>query len=133
MGADVLINRNETNWGKAIYEATNRQGVDIVVDNVGAATYHTSLRSLRKGGRLLTVGNTAGATFDFDNRLIFGKHLTIIGSTMGPTADYKEVMGLVFNGRLQPVIDSILPLSQGPDALRTLSENKVIGKLVLTP
>jgi NADPH:quinone reductase-like Zn-dependent oxidoreductase len=133
LGADVLINRQETEWGKAVYQATNRQGVDVVVDNVGAATYHTSLRSLRKGGRLLTVGNSAGATFDFDNRYIFGKHLSIIGSTMGPIADYEEVMALLFNGRLQPVIDSIHPLAAGPETLRLMSQNKMIGKLVLEP
>jgi NADPH:quinone reductase-like Zn-dependent oxidoreductase len=133
MGADVLINRRETEWGKAVYQATNRQGVDLVVDNVGAATYHTSLRSLRKGGRLLTVGNTSGPKFDFDNRLIFGKHLSIIGSTMGPMADYEEVMGLIFDGRLQPVIDSIRPLAEGPEALRVMARNEVIGKLVVEP
>jgi NADPH:quinone reductase-like Zn-dependent oxidoreductase len=133
LGADVLINRQETEWGKAIFQATNRRGVDVVIDNVGAATYHTSLRALRKGGRLLTVGNTSGATFEFDNRFIFGKHLSIIGSTMGPMADYREVMGLIFNGRLQPVIDSIHPLTHGPDVLRTLAQNQVIGKLVLEP
>jgi NADPH:quinone reductase-like Zn-dependent oxidoreductase len=133
LGADVLINRQETEWGKAVYQATNRQGVDVVVDNVGAPTYHTSLRSLRKGGRLLTVGNTAGAKFDFDNRLIFGKHLSIIGSTMGPMADYEEVMGLIFNGRLQPVIDSIRPLVEGPEALRIMAQNEAIGKLVVEP
>lgn len=133
LGGDVLINRHETNWGQAIYEATGRQGVDMVVDNVGAATYHTSLRCLRKGGRLLTVGNTAGAKFDFDNRLIFGKHLSIIGSTMGTMTDYKEVMSLLFNGRLEPVIDSIRPLSHGPEALHAMAHNDVIGKLVLEP
>lgn len=133
LGADVLINRQETDWGKAIFQATNRRGVDVVIDNVGAATYRASLRALRKGGRLLTVGNTSGATFEFDNRFIFGKHLSIIGSTMGPMADYREVMGLIFNGRLQPVIDSIHPLAHGPDVVRTLAQNQVIGKLVLEP
>lgn len=133
LGADVLINRNEENWGKAVYKATNRQGVDVVVDNVGAATYYASLRSLKKGGRLLTVGNTSGSKFEFDNRLIFGKHLSIIGSTMGPIADYKEVMGMVFNGRLQPVIDTIYPLSEGQAALQKLEKGQVAGKLVLKP
>ncbi|MCB9006506.1 MAG: zinc-binding dehydrogenase [Ardenticatenaceae bacterium] len=71
LGADVLINRHEEDWGKAIFKATNRRGVDIVVDNVGAATFHTSLRALKKGGRLLTVGNTSGPKFELDNRLIF--------------------------------------------------------------
>jgi NADPH:quinone reductase-like Zn-dependent oxidoreductase len=133
LGADVLINRQREEWGKAIFKATNRRGVDVVVDNVGAATYFTSLRSLRKGGRLLTVGNTSGATFEFDNRYMFSKQISIIGSSMGPIADYEQVMGLVFNGRLQPVIDSVRPLSDGQAALRRLQNGVVSGKLILQP
>ncbi|VAW33462.1 Alcohol dehydrogenase [hydrothermal vent metagenome] len=133
LGADVLINRREENWGKAIFKATNRRGVDVVVDNVGAATFATSLRTLKKGGRLLTVGNSSGPKFEFDNRLMFGKHLSIIGSTMGSSADYETVMNLIFNGRLQPVIDTIYPLSKGLAALHRLEKGDVSGKLVLTP
>jgi NADPH:quinone reductase-like Zn-dependent oxidoreductase len=133
LGADVTINRHEENWGKAVFKATDRQGVDIVVDNVGAATYAGSLRALKKGGRLLTVGNTSGATFEIDNRLIFGKHLSILGSTMGTIQDYVEVMTLVFNGRLAPVIDTTYPLSEGHTALQRLQDGDVAGKLVLTP
>ncbi len=132
LGADLLINRNEEDWGKAIFKATNRRGVDVVVDNVGAATFQTSLRALKKGGRLLTVGNTSGPKFEIDNRLIFGKHLSIIGSTMGSSADYETVMNLVFNGRLHPVIDTIYPLSEGVTALDRLAAGDVMGKLVLT-
>ncbi len=132
LGADVTINRQEEDWGKAIFKLTNRLGVDVVVDNVGAATYHTSLRALKRGGRLLTVGNTSGAKFEFDYRLMFGKHLSIIGSTMGTHADYETVMGMVFDGRLRPVIDSIYPLEDGLTALRRLQAGEVMGKLVLS-
>jgi NADPH:quinone reductase-like Zn-dependent oxidoreductase len=131
MGADVTINRHTEDWGKAIFKATNRHGVDIVVDNVGAATYHYSLRALKKGGRLLTVGNTSGPKFEIDNRLLFGKHLSIIGSTMGPSSDYKTVMELVFAGKLKPVIDTIYPIEDGVTALHRLHINDVTGKLVL--
>lgn len=131
LGADVVINRHQENWSKAIYQATNRQGVDVAVDNVGAATFGLTLRALKKGGRLLTVGNTSGAQFTFDNRLMFGKHLTIIGSTMGTQADYAQVMEMVFSGRLRPVIDTIYPLSEGRTALERLAAGDVFGKLVL--
>ena len=133
LGADVTINRHEENWGKVIFKTTNRQGVDMVVDNVGAATFTGSLRALKKGGRLLTVGNTSGPTFELDNRLLFGKHLSIIGSSMGTIQDYAEVMGLVFNGRLSPIIDTITPLSDGLTALHRLQDGEVAGKLVLNP
>lgn len=133
LGADVLINRSREDWGRALFKATNRRGVDVVVDNVGAATFTASLRALRKGGRLLTVGNTSGPKFEFDNRYIFGKHLSIIGSTMGPIADFEKVMGLVFAGKLKPVIDTIYPLAEGVNALRRLQDGDVTGKLVLEP
>ncbi len=133
LGADVTINRHHQDWGKALFEATGRQGVDVVVDNVGAATYPISLRSLKKRGRLLTVGNTSGSQVEIDNRLIFGKHLSIIGSTMGTIADYHRVMQMVFDGRLRPVIDTIYPLSEAKSALQRLQAGQVLGKLVLRP
>jgi NADPH:quinone reductase-like Zn-dependent oxidoreductase len=133
LGADVLINRQEVDWGKAVFQATKRQGVAVVVDNVGAATYFNSLRALKKGGRLLTVGNTSGPRFEIDNRLLFAKHLQIIGSTMGTIQDYKQVMELIFNGRLQPVIDSITPLSDGAAMLQRLEAGHAAGKIVLIP
>lgn len=132
LGADVTINRQEEDWGKAIFKLTNRLGVDVVVDNVGAATYHASLRALKRGGRLLTVGNTSGPKFEFDNRLMFGKHLSIIGSTMGTHTDYEQVMSLIFDGRLRPIIDTTYPLREGQTALRRLQTGDVIGKLVLS-
>jgi NADPH:quinone reductase-like Zn-dependent oxidoreductase len=132
LGADVLVNRHEENWSKAIYLQTNKKGVHVVVDNVGAATFHDSLRALRKGGRLLTVGNSSGPAFQFDNRLMFGKHLSIIGSTMGTQRDYERVMGLLFSGRLQAVIDTVYPLKRGVEALRRLRDGNVTGKLLLS-
>lgn len=132
LGADITINRQEEDWGKAIFKLTNRMGVDVAIDNVGAATYHTSLRALKRGGRLLTVGNTSGAKFEFDNRLMFGKHLSILGSTMGTHTDYEQVMAMVFDGRLRPIIDTIYPLSEGLTALQRLKTNDVMGKLVLS-
>ena len=132
-GADVLINRHEVAWDKAVFQATGRQGVDIVVDNVGQATFPSSLRALRRGGRLLTVGNSSGPELKLDNRYIFGKHLSILGSTMGPWQDYTNVMNLVFEGLLNPVIDTVFPLSEGLDALRRLEASDFAGKLVLRP
>jgi NADPH:quinone reductase-like Zn-dependent oxidoreductase len=131
LGADVTINRKQENWGEAVFKASKRQGVDMVVDNIGAATFFTSLRSLKKGARLLTVGNTSGPKLELDNRLIFVRHLSIIGSSMGPISDYEAVMGLVFDGRLRPVIDSISPMEEGITALHRLDDGQVLGKLVL--
>lgn len=133
LGADILINRTEEpNWAKTIYKLTNKRGVDIVVDNVGAATFPASLRSLKRGGRLLTVGNTSGPKVDLDNRFLFGKHLSIIGSTMGSSTDFATVMNLIFDGKLSPVIDTVYPLEDGLVALSRLETGDVTGKIVLT-
>ena len=131
LGADVLINRREVDWSRETYRLTGKQGVDVVVDNVGAATFQSSLRALKRGGRLLTVGNSSGPHVEIDNRYIFGKHLSIIGSTMGTSVDYETVMGLVFQGKLRPIIDTVYPLGEGTIALQRLSEGDVTGKLVL--
>jgi len=133
LGADVTVNRHETAWDKAIYQETGRQGVDVVVDNVGQATFPKSLTALKRGGRLLTVGNSSGPVIELDNRFIFGKHLRILGTTMGPRHDYEVVMKLVFSGQLKPAIDSIYALREGPVALSRLEKGDVAGKLLLRP
>jgi len=132
LGADVLIDRSKEDWGKKVYQLTNKRGVDVVVDNVGAATMLTSLRCARKGGRLLTVGNTSGPKFELDNRYLFGKHLSLIGSTMSTRAEFAAVMGLVFAGKLRPVVDSTFPLSDIRAAHEKLERSEVMGKIVLS-
>ena len=120
IGADWAVDRSaEPNWGKAVWAATGRRGVDVVVDNVGAATWSASLRSLAKGGRLLTVGGTSGYEAMTPVNLLFAKHLSIIGSTMGTQADFEAVMAQVWAGKLKPVVDCTFPvgrLSRGSGA-----------------
>jgi NADPH:quinone reductase-like Zn-dependent oxidoreductase len=133
LGADVLIDRSKEDWGKKIFQLTDKRGVDVVVDNVGAATMMTSLRAARRGGRVLTVGNTSGPKFEIDNRYLFGKHLSLIGSTMGTRADFATVMGLVFAGKLHAPIDSTFPLSEIRAAHEKMERGEVFGKIVLIP
>ncbi|MBC8097817.1 MAG: zinc-binding dehydrogenase [Armatimonadetes bacterium] len=133
LGADVTINREEyEDWAKQVFQLTNRQGVDVVVDNVGKATLFGSMRSVRIGGRILIVGNTSGPQFELDIRYLFSKHISIIGSTMGPHVDYVRVMQLVFDGKLKPVIGEILPLDAVQTAHRLLEDGQLFGKVVLT-
>jgi NADPH:quinone reductase-like Zn-dependent oxidoreductase len=132
LGADYLIDRSEEdNWSKAVYLATQKRGVDVVVDNVGAATMHFSLRAARKGGRILTVGNTSGPKFEIDNRFIFGKHLSILGSTMGTLEEFNQVMNLVFEGKLTPVLDKEYPLKDAAKAQQRLEAGEQMGKITL--
>ncbi|NOH03474.1 MAG: zinc-binding dehydrogenase [Chloroflexi bacterium] len=131
LGADVLIDRSkEEDWSKAVFLATEKRGVDVVVDNVGA-TFPLSMRALKKGGRLLTVGNSAAPRFEIDNRFIFGKHLSILGSTMSSIAEFREVMDLVFAGKLQPVLDSTFPLREAAAAQERLWRGENFGKITL--
>lgn len=131
IGAGILIDRSkEADWSRAVYAATGKQGVDVVVDNVGT-TFMQSLRALRKGGRLLTVGNSGGPKFEIDNRFIFAKHLSILGSTMSTTADFKQVMDLIVAGKLQPILDSTFPLEQAAAAQERLWRNENFGKITL--
>jgi NADPH:quinone reductase-like Zn-dependent oxidoreductase len=131
LGADILIDRSkEADWSKAVFIATDKRGVDVIVDNVGT-TFPLSLRALRKGGRLLTVGNSAAPRFEIDNRFIFAKHLSIIGSTMSTIADFVEVMGLVVAGKLKPVIDKTFPLKEAAAAQERLWRGENFGKITL--
>jgi NADPH:quinone reductase-like Zn-dependent oxidoreductase len=132
LGADILIDRSkEDGWSKAVYLATERQGVDVVVDNVGAGTMPLSMRAARKGGRILTVGNTGGPKFEIDNRYIFGKQLSVLGSTMGTQADFTTVMGLIFEGKLKPVLDRHYPLKEAAAAQERLAAGQQMGKITL--
>lgn len=131
LGADILIDRSkETDWAKAVFLATNKRGVDVVIDNVGT-TFQLSLRTLRKGGRLLTVGNSAAPRFEIDNRYVFAKHLSVLGSTMGTLKDFSEVMGLVFAGKLKPVLDKTFSLKDAASAQERLWSGENFGKITL--
>lgn len=132
LGADYLIDRSkDENWSKTIYGLTGKRGVDVVVDNVGI-TFPSSFRTATKGGRILTVGNSGGAKFEIDNRLIFGKHLSILGSSMGTRADFSTVMELVFAGKLKPVVDSDYPLEEAKAAQERLEKGEQLGKITLS-
>lgn len=132
LGADYLIDRSQDeNWSKTVYYMTGKRGVDVVVDNVGT-TFPSSFRVAAKGGRILTVGNSGGPKFEIDNRFIFSKHLTIIGSSMGTRADFATVMDLVFAGKLKAILDRDYPLAEARLAHERLEKGEQLGKITLT-
>ncbi len=131
LGADHVIDRSkDENWPKAVYELTEKRGADVIVDNVGT-TYPQSFRAAAKGGRILTVGNTGGPKIEIDNRFIFGKHLSLIGSTMGTPYDFAAVMELVFSGRLEVALDRHYPLADARAAQERLEKGEQMGKITL--
>jgi NADPH:quinone reductase-like Zn-dependent oxidoreductase len=133
LGADVGINYSkEADWTKAVAEHTGKRGVDVVIENVGAATWKQSIRVLKNGGRLVTCGATTGPIGETLIPLVFWKQLHIIGSTMANRKEFHDVMGLFFAGRLKPVVDEIVPLAEGAAAQQRLADGKQFGKIVLT-
>ncbi len=133
LGADHVINYKAEDWSKAVFVRTGKRGADVVVDNVGQATWLQSIRALARGGRLVTVGNTGGWEAVTDVRYVWAKQISIIGSTMGSHQDYRDVMQWVFAGKITPVIHAIMPLSQGRAAHELLERGEQFGKVVLTP
>jgi NADPH:quinone reductase-like Zn-dependent oxidoreductase len=134
LGADVVLNyREDPKWSKTLYKMTGRRGVDVVVDNVGQATLAQSMRAVARGGRIAIVGNTSGPQAEIDIRYIFGKQISIIGSRMGTHQDFQDVMELVWAGKLRPVVDRVMPLSEGRAAFEILERGEQFGKIVLTP
>lgn len=133
LGADVILDRSQVDWGREIYKLTGKRGVDVVVDNVGKATLDTSMKAVVRGGRIVIIGNTSGPHVEIDIRYIFGKQISLIGSTMGTHQDFRDVIFLLWAGKLRPVIDRVMPLSQGREAYEIVEKGKQFGKIVLTP
>jgi NADPH:quinone reductase-like Zn-dependent oxidoreductase len=133
LGADECINHGREEWARVVWEKTGKRGVDVVLENVGAATWKGSLRALAKGGRLVTCGATSGPIGETDIRVVFWKQVSIIGSTMSSNAEFHDVMQEFFRGRLRAIVDTVMPLAEGVDAQRRLAEGKQFGKIVLTP
>jgi NADPH:quinone reductase-like Zn-dependent oxidoreductase len=131
LGADYLINYSTNEFDKSIRDLTNRRGVDVVVDYVGADTWVRSLRSARLGGRVLTCGATTGFAPQTDLRQIFFRQVQVIGSTMGSQREFLDVMKCVFRGQLKPVIDRVLPLSEARKGHELIEQRAVFGKIVL--
>lgn len=133
LGADVALDTNE-DFAKAIWAATAKRGVDVVLENVGAATWGRALRSVAKGGRVVTFGATSGPIVEIDLRHLFWRQYQIIGSTMASAAEANAVLHHVFYERtLHPVVDRVLPLREIEAAQRQLENSEQFGKIVLVP
>src|SRR5215468_2285146 len=131
LGADVFINYATDEFDKKIRDLTNKRGVDVVVDYVGADTWVRSLRSARRGGRVLTCGATTGFAPQTDLRQIFFRQVQVLGSTMGSHREFLEVMKCIFRGQLKPVVDRVLPLLDAAKGHQLIEERAIFGKVVL--
>jgi len=114
-----------------ILALTGSEGVDVVIESVGGATWATSLRALRRGGAIVVAGATAGADPPSDLRRVFWRQLRVLGSMMGSRAEFKELLAMVEAARVRPLIDSVVPLGQARQAFLKLESGEVTGKLVV--
>jgi NADPH:quinone reductase-like Zn-dependent oxidoreductase len=132
IGADELINYKTQEWDREVFARTNKRGVDVVFESVGAETWLKSIRALKRGGRMVVIGATTGARPQEEIGYIFWKQIEIIGSTMSNQREFREVMKLVLRGELKPVIDSVFRLEDAQHAHARLEKGEQFGKIVLT-
>jgi NADPH:quinone reductase-like Zn-dependent oxidoreductase len=133
LGADYGINHYKQKISDEVRKITNKEGVDIVVEHVGLATWDESIRSLKNGGKLVTCGATTGPSVGLDLRHLFARQLQILGSYMGTMGELREVLGHVFAGRLKPVVDRAFPLQDLRAAHEYLENSQMFGKILVTP
>jgi len=131
LGAEACINYREQDFVGEVRRWTDKRGVGVVVDHVGADTFDRSIRCLSKGGRYVTCGATSGYELKTDFRPVFFKSLSILGSTMGSGDELAAVLDLVTAGRLRPVVDGVFPLDKVADAHRRLASREAFGKVAL--
>jgi len=133
LGADLCIDSSAEDWGAQVWAATDKQGVDLMVDNTGADTWPHSIRATRPGGRVVTCGATSGYDVTQFQPFVWVRELDIRGSNGWRREDLVALLDLVAAGKLDPVIDRVLPLDRIREAERLLEERLVFGKVVVTP
>jgi NADPH:quinone reductase-like Zn-dependent oxidoreductase len=131
LGADVVLNHRAQQVAREVRSQTAGRGVDVVVENVGEGTWEESLRSLARGGRLVTCGATGGPKVVTDVRRLFWHQFTILGSTMGNAAEYQEIVRRLGQGQLRPIVDRLYPLAEARAAFERLDRGEQLGKVVV--
>lgn len=132
LGADHGINHYQQKISEEVRRITNKQGVDIVIEHVGPATWDESVKSLKPAGTLVTCGATTGPNVGIDLRFVYSRQLSLLGSYMGTMGELYEVLGHVFAGRLKPVVDRTFPLQEIRAAHEHMEHSQMFGKIVLT-
>ena len=131
LGAFEVIDHHQQDIAEEIKRLTNRRGVDVVIEHVGEATWAKSVRSMARGGRLVTCGATTGANGAINLNALFSKQLTIQGSYMGTKGELMRAARFFFAGQLKPVIDRRFALADAANAHRRMEESGQFGKIVL--
>jgi NADPH:quinone reductase-like Zn-dependent oxidoreductase len=132
LGADHTVNHRTQNISEEAKKYTEGRGVDVVVEHPGKATWEESLKSLGRGGRLVTCGATTGYDASTDIRYIFSREITVLGSYMGGSGELLRVLELFKQRKLRPVVDISMPLERAMDAQIRMERSEHFGKIVLT-
>jgi len=132
-GADEVINHTRQSIGEGVRHLTQKRGVDVVVDHVGAAVWEACFDSLATYGRLVTCGMTTGADLKLNGQALFGRQRTILGSFMGGKAELLEALKFVGQHKLQAVIDSVFPLAEAAAAQKKMEGREFFGKILVHP
>jgi NADPH:quinone reductase-like Zn-dependent oxidoreductase len=140
MGADEVVDYTKTDWSRWAVEKYGKPqrrsyegGVDVVINFTGGDTWVPSLRCLKRGGKLLVCGATAGYDPKEDLRYVWSFEIKIIGSNSFYDDNLSALMDLISAGKIKPVIDKVLPLEQAREGLRLIENREVIGKVIVTP
>jgi len=132
LGADHIINYKTQPVGRVVRELTGGKGVDIVFEHTGAKTWGDSLRAMKKGGKLVTCGATTGPLVKIDLRALFIKQQQLIGSTMGSLQDMRDILELVEQEKLKPLIDKVYDFEQIREAHARIESGEQFGKVVVS-
>ena len=131
LGVDHVVDHSKEDYGEYVRNLTQRNGVDIVFDHVGKATWDRSIKSLTFGGRYVTCGATSGAESNIDIRMLYRRQISIMGSFMGSKGELLEIMKFVENGSLKPIISDIFKLSDANVAHQRIENSEHFGKVLL--
>ena len=132
LGAAAGVNYRNEKVAQRVLAMTDGEGVDMVIDSVGEASWADSLKSLRRGGCLVTCGATTGSNPGADLQRMFIRQLAVYGSTGGSVDEMRQVVALFARGAFSPVIDRRFPLEQVDAAFERLNRGEQFGKVVVT-
>jgi alcohol dehydrogenase len=133
LGADAVVVAPDSDFGIDLRRVVGRQGADVIVDYTGQATWPTTVRSTKAGGRILVCGATSGHLVQTDLRYVWARELTIVGSDGWSREDLEALVALVADGTVSPVIDRVLPLSKIAEGHRALEQREMVGKILVAP
>ena len=133
LGADEVINHTKQSIADEVRRLTDRRGVDVIVEHVGAAVWEACFNSLATYGRLVTCGVTSGAEVKLNVQALYGRQRTILGSFMGGKAELMDALKFIAERKLRAVIDSSFPLKDAVAAQRKMEGREFFGKILLHP